>query len=61
MYEGITISSAKNIHPDFKIFAKNTNDEPCVLYAEENDQHGRILIDTGFTKLYYDWEKAGTH
>lgn len=33
-----------------------------VLYAEKNKNHGRIIVDTGFTKLYqYYWTQAGTH
>lgn len=26
--------------------------EPMVLYAEKNERHGRIIIDTGFSKLF---------
>jgi hypothetical protein len=33
-----------------------------VLYAEKNSNHGRIIVDTGFTKLYPQfWTNAGTH
>jgi hypothetical protein len=46
----------------FKIFARNSNDEPLVLYADETDSHGRLIIDVGFTKLYPDfWKNAGTN
>ena len=53
IYEGITISHPVNLNEkEFSIFAYNTNNEPLVLYSEENKNHGRILIDVGFTKLY---------
>lgn len=33
-----------------------------VIYAEKNENHGRIIVDTGFTKLFSGyWENAGTH
>ena len=60
--EGVTIAHPVNQHRDFKEFARNTNNEPLVLYSEENEKHGRIMIDTGFTKLYKQyWNGAGTH
>lgn len=34
--EGSTICHPEKIHPDFKIFAYNSNNEPMVLYAEKN-------------------------
>lgn len=62
LHEGITIAHPVKIHPDFKAFAHNSKNEPMVLYAEENENHGRIIIDTGFTKLFKSyWATAGTH
>jgi hypothetical protein len=56
LYEGITICHPVKLHSDFKIFALNSNDEPLILYADENENHGRIIIDTGTTKLgTKDW------
>jgi len=50
------------MHPDFKIFAYNSNNEPLVLYSEENENHGRIIYDFGFTKLFPEyWKNAGTY
>lgn len=50
------------MHKDFEIFAYNSNNEPLVLFSEENENHGRIILDFGFTKLYASlWNKAGTH
>lgn len=61
-YEGWTISHPINLHPDFKIFALNSEGNPNVIYAEENENHGRIIIDTGYTKLWDTWwnTTAGT-
>lgn len=33
-YEGNTICHPINIHPDFKIFAYNSEDNPLILYSE---------------------------
>ena len=52
MHEGITICHPVKTHKDFTNFAYNSNNEPLVLYAEENENHGRIIIDCGFTKLF---------
>jgi len=47
---------------EFKIFAYNSKNEPLVLYSDENEKHGRIIVDFGFTKLYPSfWQNAGTH
>lgn len=62
MHEGITICHPQNPHPDFKHFAYSTNNEPLVSYAEENENHGRIILDCGYTKFYSNyWEGCGTH
>lgn len=62
LHEGITICHPVKLHKDFEIFGYNSNNEPLILYSEENENHGRIVIDTGFTKLYPEfWRNAGTH
>jgi hypothetical protein len=59
--EGVTICHPEKIHNDFKIFSYNTNGEVLSLYSEKNNNHGRILVDCGFTKLYKEyWNTAGT-
>ena len=50
LYEGITICHPEKMHDDFKVYAINTNNEPLVVYAEASDNHGRIIVDCGFTK-----------
>lgn len=50
------------MHPDFKHFALNSEGNPLISYAEENENHGRIILDCGYTKLYSKfWNNAGTH
>ena len=62
LYEGVTICHPIKMHPDFKEFARNSNNEPLIIYADENEKHGRIIIDMGTTKLGTNfWGKAGTH
>ena len=47
---------------DFEIFAYNSKNEPLVVYAEETESHGRIILDCGFTKLFPEyWRNAGTN
>jgi len=52
LHEGITISHPEKIHKDFNIFAYNSNNEPLIVFADENDNHGRIIVDCGYTKLF---------
>ena len=53
IHEGITICHPeKQPEKAFEIFAYNSNNEPLVLFADENENHGRIILDFGFTKLY---------
>ena len=33
----------------------NSNGEDLVLYAEESEEHGRIILDFGFTKLFPEY------
>jgi hypothetical protein len=36
IHEGDSICHPANIHPDFKVFAYNSNNEPMIIYAEKN-------------------------
>jgi len=49
LYEGITIST---IHPasGLTILAQSHDQQNCMAYFEQDEQ--RIVLDTGFTKLY---------
>eukprot|EP01112_Ceratiomyxa_fruticulosa_P012216 TRINITY_DN3375_c0_g1_i10.p1 TRINITY_DN3375_c0_g1~~TRINITY_DN3375_c0_g1_i10.p1 ORF type:complete len:517 (+),score=118.81 TRINITY_DN3375_c0_g1_i10:274-1824(+) len=67
--EGYTIchpTNERDLGP-FEVLGTGTDGHPCLLYAEQVPSGklppncGRIVIDTGFTKLYHMWEKtAGT-
>jgi len=63
LYEGITIC-----YPDqdskLKTLALGTDGKPCILSCEKGQSNfndgGRIVVDTGFTKLYQQfWASAG--
>jgi len=63
LYEGITIC-----YPDKEsklvTLATSTDDHPCILMCEFGlsnfENGGRIIVDTGWTKLYCDkWGSAG--
>jgi hypothetical protein len=40
------------MNPEFKVFAYNSNNEPTIIYSEKNEKHGRIIVDTGNTRLF---------
>jgi len=63
LYEGITIC-----YPDkdskLTTLAVGTDGQPCILCCEKGQSNfndgGRIVVDTGFTKLYREfWASAG--
>jgi hypothetical protein len=58
LFEGITIcypaQDAKLTH-----LATSSDGKPCISFMESTPEHGRVLVDTGFTKLYCSWEAAG--
>eukprot|EP01087_Luapelamoeba_hula_P008019 TRINITY_DN1994_c0_g1_i1.p1 TRINITY_DN1994_c0_g1~~TRINITY_DN1994_c0_g1_i1.p1 ORF type:complete len:649 (+),score=191.02 TRINITY_DN1994_c0_g1_i1:136-2082(+) len=62
LYEGVTICYPSNTK-DLTVLATSTDKHPCMLCADYdilNDAQGRFAIDTGFTKLGYKWDSAGT-
>jgi len=58
LFEGITIcypnSDGKLTH-----LARSTNDKPCISFMDSTEEHGRVVVDSGFTKLYCSWTSAG--
>jgi hypothetical protein len=58
LFEGITIcypqSDGKLTH-----LATSSDGHPCISFLESTPEHGRIILDTGFTKLYCSWDSAG--
>ncbi|CDW85859.1 UNKNOWN [Stylonychia lemnae] len=62
IHEGVTIARPKGVlPPSIQVIAKSSSDKPCIMcYDDQN--FGRVVIDTGFTKLYQQFYKktAGT-
>jgi len=65
LFEGITICYPENSEQEEKIpielktIATSSNGKPCISVVESTDEHGRVIVDTGFTKLYLNWKSAG--
>ncbi len=58
VYEGITISQ---IHDDQQVMKHLIwSTDGNVVSAIYEDQGRRLIIDGGFTRLFYKWESAGT-
>jgi len=59
LYEGITICFP-NKSGKLQTLATSTDGHPCILAMERSQEGGRVIVDTGFTKLYKDfWTTAG--
>jgi len=59
LYEGITICSPDKIGK-LKVLATSTYGKTCIASMEITTSTGRVIVDTGFTKLYPDfWSTAG--
>jgi len=59
LHEGFTIcypeSDGKLTH-----IAKSSDGYPCISFLDSvPGEHGRIVLDTGFTKLYCGWDDSG--
>jgi len=58
LYEGHTIcypqSDGKLTH-----LATSSDGKPCISFMDSTPQHGRVILDNGFTKLYMQWDSAG--
>lgn len=58
LYEGATIcfpeSDGKLTH-----LATSTDGHPVISFMDSTPEHGRVLVDNGFTKLYMSWDSAG--
>jgi len=45
---------------DYDVLATSSNGRPVILKREKNNERGRILIDSGWTKLYRaNWSSVG--
>lgn len=58
VYEGITISKINDPQQKLKPLIWSTDGN--VVAAIYEDQGQRLIIDGGFTRLYYNWDTAGT-
>ncbi len=58
VYEGITISQIHDPKNRMKPLIWSTDGN--VVAAIYEDQGQRLIIDGGFTRLYYNWDSAGT-
>jgi len=60
LYEGNTICYPEPLG-ELKVLATSSNGKPCIACLErEKGKHGRLLVDSGFTKLYPAfWSLAG--
>jgi hypothetical protein len=58
LYEGHTIcypsTDGKLTH-----LATSSDGRPCISFLDSTPDHGRIVVDNGFTKLYMQWNSAG--
>jgi len=39
--------------------ATSSNYKPCISFLDSTEKHGRVIVDSGFTKLYLSWTSAG--
>jgi hypothetical protein len=58
VYEGITISAIHDPNQVLKPLIWSTDGN--VVTALYEDQGQRLILDGGFTRLYYNWDTAGT-
>jgi len=63
LYEGHTICYPNSLGP-LKVLATSSDGHPAVCYADNESLRdmacGRVIVDCGFTKLYLQWDDAGT-
>jgi len=67
LFEGVTLSyldSANSNLGSLSLLATSSDGFPCMLYSDYDTglsaDKGRLVIDCGFTKLYKNWDTAGT-
>ncbi|MBQ6595052.1 MAG: hypothetical protein IJH78_05255 [Clostridia bacterium] len=58
-YEGITIAAVRT-SDRVRPLVYSSDGNVVTAYAEESGGCGRVLMDGGFTRLYYKWDSAGT-
>lgn len=59
LYEGDTVCYPKSLG-SLQPLAQSSNGKPVILYQEASGNNGRVVVDTGFTKLWLKFNTAGT-
>jgi len=67
LYEGITIcypvdkeGNDLTSESKLKVLATSSNGKPCICVVESQEGRGRVMVDTGFTKMYSQfWRSSG--
>jgi len=63
LFEGNTICFPQNSSPKLHVLATSSDGHPCMLFADYPqlaDTVGRVAVDCGLTKMYKEWDSAGT-
>jgi len=63
LFEGRTVSYPSAVPDTLKVLATSTDDTPVILYSNNEKlapNAGRVVVDCGFTKLWVQWDSAGT-
>ncbi|KAL6063483.1 CAZy families GT2 protein (Fragment), variant 3 [Balamuthia mandrillaris] len=60
LYEGCTICYPEAMGKLVSL-ATSFDRHPALMYYKGEERKGRIVVDTGFTKLWTEWDRAGTH
>ncbi|KYQ88326.1 hypothetical protein DLAC_11025 [Tieghemostelium lacteum] len=62
LFEGRTVSYIDKVPESMEVIATNSSDHPIIICSKEKsfqENCGRILVDTGFTKLLNEFFSAG--
>jgi len=61
LYEGFSVCYPKDDDCGImKVLATSTDNHPCILYADADEESGRVIVDCGWTKLATEWENTST-
>jgi hypothetical protein len=60
LYEGYTIGRFIGQSPHLTYIMNSTEPKPALGISEGFNGRGRIAVDVGFTRLYFNWDDAGT-
>lgn len=63
LFEGRTVSYPEPVPATLKTLALSTDNSPVILHSDNTKlapTAGRVVVDCGFTKLWVQWDSAGT-